>query len=106
VTKTFERRALRVIALGLGSLPGAALACPMCLAAKDDAVQMAFLLTTVLLSALPVIMIGSLIIWIARRSIEIDREDDAPPPLPAPEAPPPAQETPSENGKLIALQQR
>jgi len=103
VTTRFERRVLPAIVLGFGSLPGAALACPMCLAAKDDAVQMAFLLTTVLLSALPVIMVGTLIVWIARRSSEIDREDDVPPPAPVAEPAQPAQPQPSDGGTLIAL---
>jgi hypothetical protein len=97
-----NRYALRVLALGLGSLPGVALACPLCLAAKDEAVQMAFLLTTVLLSALPVIMIGGLIIWIAKRSRDLDREERAPEPLPVAEPAPPAPETPVD-GELMPL---
>jgi hypothetical protein len=49
-------------------------ACPVCFAARDEAERLALLATTVLLTALPVIMIGAIVYWIARRSSELDGE--------------------------------
>jgi hypothetical protein len=66
---------LRVLSWLLASLPGVALACPMCLQVRDQATQIAFLLTTVLLSALPVLMIGGGIVWLARRAHAMDLEE-------------------------------
>jgi hypothetical protein len=74
---TLHGNVTRVLALLLGSLPGVALACPVCFAAKDEANRVAFLITTVLLTALPVIMIGGVIVWLARRAREMDLEDRA-----------------------------
>jgi hypothetical protein len=55
-----------------GLAPGVALACPVCFAARDKATQLAFLGTTILLTSLPVLMIGGVVVWVARRSREID----------------------------------
>jgi hypothetical protein len=78
----------------------------MCLAAKDQATQIAFLLTTVLLSALPVLMIGGGIVWLARRAHAMDLEEREQSAQPLSEAPAPiAQPEPAEPtaGKLIPL---
>jgi hypothetical protein len=100
------RNVLRVSSCLLASLPGVALACPMCLAARDQATQIAFLLTTVLLSALPVLMIGVGIVWLARRAHAMDLEEreqtgellsEEPAPVAQPEP------TEPEVGKLIPL---
>jgi hypothetical protein len=61
-------------ALVLSFAPSVAWACPVCFAAKDEANRLAFLGTTVLLTSLPVLMVGSLIYWIARRSRELELE--------------------------------
>jgi hypothetical protein len=62
----------------LVAVPSVALACPSCLASSGEANRLAFLGTMVLLTSLPVLMIGSLIFWIARRSSvpvgDIDRD--------------------------------
>lgn len=79
------------LALGLGMLPGVACACPVCMAARDEAERLALLGTTVFLTALPVIMIGGLIIWIARRTSSLDTAVE-------PEATPAAGETNQELG--------
>jgi hypothetical protein len=55
-----------------GLVPGVALACPKCFAVRDKATQLAFLGTTILLTSLPVLMIGGVIVWVARRSRELD----------------------------------
>jgi hypothetical protein len=54
--------------------PSIAFACPVCFAAKDEANRVAFLGTTVFLTSLPVLMISSLIYWVARRSHALDSE--------------------------------
>ena len=67
--------------------PAVARACPVCFAARDEAERIALIGTTVFMTALPVIMIGGIIVWVARRSRELDEEsspnredgaDDAP----------------------------
>ena len=62
----------------LWALPSVAFACPVCFSAKDEAERVAFLGTTVCLTALPLIMIGAAIYWLASRSVEAD--DVEPPP--------------------------
>jgi hypothetical protein len=46
----------------------------VCFAARDEAERVALIGTTVLLTSMPVVMIGALIYWIARRSRELDEE--------------------------------
>jgi hypothetical protein len=66
------------------AVPNAAWACPLCLGSMSEANRLAFLGTMVLLTSLPVIMIGGLIFWIAKRASAADLEAtppeaDAPP---------------------------
>lgn len=101
-----KRNVLRVLSCLLASLPGVAWACPMCLASRDSATQIAFLLTTVLLSALPVLMIGGGIVWLARRAHAMDLEEREQAAQALPEEPAAvAQPEPTEPaaGKLIPL---
>ena len=60
------------IAFATASAPFAAQACAVCFSAKSEANRIAFLGTTVLLTGLPVAMIGGLIFWIMRRVEAID----------------------------------
>jgi hypothetical protein len=57
--------------------PAVALACPVCFNAKDDAARVAFLATTVFLTALPLLLIGGVISWLARRAAEAELPSDA-----------------------------
>src|SRR5262249_51847237 len=86
----WKRNALCALSWSLASLPGVALACPLCLASRDQATQIAFLLTTVLLSALPVLMIGGGIVWLARRAHAMELEDREQSGQPVAEEPAPA----------------
>jgi hypothetical protein len=57
--------------------PSVALACPLCLGSMSEANRLAFLGTMVLLTSLPVIMIGGLIFWIAKRASASDADQAA-----------------------------
>jgi hypothetical protein len=72
-------RALGLSFLPLLCTPAIARACPVCFAARDEAERIALLGTTVFLTALPVIMVGGIIYWIAKRSRELDEDQAAPP---------------------------
>jgi hypothetical protein len=61
----------------LWALPSVALACPVCFSAKEEAERVAFLGTTVFLTALPLIMIGAAIYWLASRSVEPEEVEPA-----------------------------
>jgi hypothetical protein len=56
--------------LTASALPSLAYACPVCFAAQNEAARVAFLGTTVFLTAAPVLMIGAVIYWLASRSTE------------------------------------
>ena len=60
------------LVLGAGLLPDAAAACSVCYAGAEES-RKAFLLTTVLLSMLPIAMFGSLFWWFRRRFRELEQ---------------------------------
>ena len=70
------------IAAGLALIPASAWACPFCFSGSPR-VRMAFFGTTVLLSLLPLGMIGAGVAWIGRlgRGMWADEFDDSDPPL-------------------------
>jgi len=51
--------------------PGVSRACAVCTSGTDDANRMAFIVTTVLLSVLPFVIVGIFIWWFRRRSREL-----------------------------------
>lgn len=55
-------------------LPSAAQACYVCMSGREDDVQLAFILTTVLLSLLPLGLIGGAVWWLRRRLREMERD--------------------------------
>ena len=65
---------LGVLALCMGLWPDAAAACSVCYAGAEES-RKAFLVTTLLLSMLPLAMFGSLFWWFRRRFREIERID-------------------------------
>ncbi len=70
-------RALLVVLLSILP-PGAAWACPMCISANDQN-RVAFLSTTILLSLLPLGMVGGGLLWLRRRArLLSDRESNEP----------------------------
>ncbi|HMI90440.1 MAG TPA: hypothetical protein VK509_03710 [Polyangiales bacterium] len=70
---------LSAAGLVLGT-PALALACPVCFNAKNEAARIAFLATTVFLTALPLFLIGGTITWLARRAAQVDQSVEAPTP--------------------------
>ncbi len=79
------RASLRAIATILAiavlvSWPKVAAACPVCFDARDKN-RMAFLLTTIFLTLLPLAMIGGIVFWLRRRVRELEKlgEPDPPP---------------------------
>ena len=64
---------LLVVLVGV-FLPSLVLACPTCINAVEES-RMAFLITTGLLSFLPLIMMGSFFLWLRARAREIAREE-------------------------------
>jgi hypothetical protein len=70
-------RGLSVVAALLAALlllaaPEAAQACSVCSAAETDSVREAFLVTTVLLSVLPLLLVGGFAWWLRRRVRELE----------------------------------
>jgi len=56
-----------LLALGLWLAPSLARACAVCMGGQEEESQLAFILMTVFMSALPLVMIGS-IAWFIRRA--------------------------------------
>ena len=50
--------------------PKLAAACAVCSSGRDDETRQAFIDTTVLLTFLPLLMIGGVLLWIRRRYLE------------------------------------
>jgi len=59
-------------------LPRLAAACSVCFTGRADETRIAFLATTGFLSALPILLIGSLVWWLRRRARQIRDEHDRP----------------------------
>jgi ABC-type spermidine/putrescine transport system permease subunit II len=55
-------------------VPQLAAACAVCFTGRADETRIAFLVTTGLLSALPILLIGSLVWWLRRRARQIRDE--------------------------------
>jgi cbb3-type cytochrome oxidase subunit 3 len=63
---------LVALATLLAWAPRVAEACPVCMAATEEDTRLAFILTTVFLSALPLSFVGGLVWWLRRRAREIE----------------------------------
>ena len=51
--------------------PQLAAACAVCFTGRSDETRVAFVVTTALLTALPLLMIGSFVWWLCRRASQI-----------------------------------
>ena len=67
--KRMQRMVAGMVALRLWAVPSLVHACPVCFAAKNEAARVAFLGTTLFLTATPLILIGAVIYWLAARSV-------------------------------------
>lgn len=56
------------VAALLAAVPGPASACAVCLGGPGDRTQTGFLLGSLFLSALPLLLVGALALWIRRRA--------------------------------------
>ena len=62
------RLSVRALTLaGLALAPGTSAACAVCFSGTDE-YRMAFTLTTVFLTALPLVMVGSFAVWLRRQA--------------------------------------
>lgn len=64
-----------LLAALLALAPRAAWACSVCSAGRDDETRVAFLVTTGLLTVLPLAMVGGLAWWLWRRARELAAEE-------------------------------
>ena len=82
-----RRGALQALAIALALLPawlsGAASACAVCTAGREDETQLAFLLTTLFLSVLPLAIVGGAVWWLVRRSRRMAQQAGPLPPAAA-----------------------
>lgn len=65
-------------ALALLWAPRAAEACAVCNSGRDDPTQLAFLLSALVMSVLPLGLVGGLVYWLVRRSRALERDASAP----------------------------
>jgi hypothetical protein len=63
--------AVALLVAAAAALPRAAEACAVCMSGREDDTSRAFLLGTLLLSTLPLALIGGLALWIRRRAREV-----------------------------------
>ena len=68
--------ATALLASSLTLLPRASVACAVCFTGKDDGSRFAFILTTGLLTALPLLLIGGAFWWLRGRFAELDRDTE------------------------------
>ena len=55
--------------------PEIAAACSVCFSGRSDETRVAFIATTALLTALPLLLIGALVWWLRRRAIRIQQSE-------------------------------
>ncbi len=59
-------------------VPRLAAACAVCFTGRTDETRIAFIATTGLMTALPILLIGSLVWWLGRRAHQIRDEHESP----------------------------
>jgi hypothetical protein len=52
-------------------------ACPLCIAAQDKGVQIAYMVASAFMTVLPLALIGGLIFWLRRRAQQLAFEEQA-----------------------------
>jgi len=77
MTKMRSWAVLTLMTLSAASWPGMATACSVCTAGKDEENQLAFLLSTIFMSLLPLIVIGTIVFVLWRRIRKLEQEEAA-----------------------------
>ncbi len=67
---------LVMISTAIWLVPKMAAACAVCFTGRADETRIAFIATTGLLTALPILLIGSLVWWLRRRAHQIRDEHE------------------------------
>ncbi len=67
----------RIAGLAIVFVPEIAAACSVCFSGRSDETRVAFIATTALLTALPLLLIGTLVWWLRRRARQIQRSERA-----------------------------
>ncbi len=57
--------------------PEIAAACSVCFSGRSDETRVAFIVTTALLTALPLLLIGGLVWWMRRRAMQMEQNEHA-----------------------------
>jgi hypothetical protein len=70
-------RTLVATVVAVLAVPALALACPVCGTAGPNDNGWAYFAMTIVLSGLPLGMIGGVVFWVARRSSAADRDESA-----------------------------
>ena len=71
---------VKTVLLGLALVALAPLdagACPLCIAAQDKGVQIAYMTASAFMSVLPLALVGGLILWLRRRARQLAFEEAA-----------------------------
>jgi hypothetical protein len=71
-----KRSFVAMAATAMLLVPNLATACSVCFTGRADETRVAFIVTTGLLTALPVLLIGSVIWWLRRRAQQIHDEQE------------------------------
>ncbi len=69
----------RIVVLAIVFAPEIAAACSVCFSGRSDETRVAFIATTALLTALPLLLIGVLVWWLRRRAMQIQQSERAAP---------------------------
>ena len=67
---------LAVALVGVALVPEWVSACPVCAPGADEN-RVAFIATTAFMTAMPLLMVGGFVVWLLRRSREVERAERA-----------------------------
>jgi hypothetical protein len=67
----------RIAGLAIVFVPEIAVACSVCFSGRSDETRVAFIVTTAALTALPMLLIGTLVWWLRRRAVQMKQSEHA-----------------------------
>ena len=65
-----------LVAVAILAAPRTALACAVCFSGRDDETQLAFRISTGVMTLLPFVLVGGLLLWLRRRYRAIADEEE------------------------------